>query len=86
MNPGEQSFSSYMLETYLTRKRGALSTFYMDELEQQAREKLKNRKGSCSLDLRGLPFDLVWYTPQTHSSMSLVALVTAQQSTGTAAN
>ena len=41
-NNGEETWSSYMLNLYATRTKPVLGTYYMDKLEQLAREKLKD--------------------------------------------
>ena len=42
---GEKSWSSSMLEIYIEKKKPALPSYYLDELENAAREKLKDRRG-----------------------------------------
>lgn len=39
-------WSQYMLEVYFGRPQMALRSFYVDEVEKEAREKLKDYKGA----------------------------------------
>ena len=40
-------WSQYMLEIYFGRPQMALKSFYVDEVEKEAREKLKDYKGAA---------------------------------------
>ncbi|GJE92619.1 FMN-dependent alpha-hydroxy acid dehydrogenase [Phanerochaete sordida] len=44
MTDAKKSWSSYMLDIYLERKPLALPSFYFDDIEREAREKLKDRQ------------------------------------------
>ena len=41
-NSSEETWSSYMLDLYATRTKPVLGTYYIDKLEELAREKLKD--------------------------------------------
>lgn len=43
---GAKPWSAYMLETYIGRQPLALQSFYVDEVEKEAREKLKDHKSA----------------------------------------
>jgi hypothetical protein len=72
-----------MLEIYQTKKVPALPSFYIDELEKEAREKLKDRKSEWDLLASLL---LSRSARQMHSFTSLAAPATAPQNIGTAAS